>query len=252
MAQEEEAKIIAFLRLLVELGGLLSIVLYGLSWIFVVHLFDRFEIAPEDVGITAQWLIVRSTTTAVPLAVIAAIIFSDEALRYIIGTRGVRIVQLSSLASVLIFMPIWYIYWKGNYPNSTVFITVAFCLSFVVFMFAVLRERSSSSRSNRRLMLVSAIVFLVATTVYPWNLSDVYADDIRAGTNTSIYIIPGFTLIQLTHVDVLRVNENERPTPLPKGCATLLGSANGITVLFLTSDQSIWHLSTQEINLRHC
>jgi hypothetical protein len=240
------------LRLLVEVGGVLTGIFYFVGWIFLVRLLDKFGVSPDEIGLTFSSLVVRSIFISVPLALIILGYLGLLELKYKLSPvmYSVLSITIGSLAAIA------YAVWALNavLVNIAVVLTLAALVISGLILAANLKEwHRLRRRRNSRIAVGSALLLAVLLLATPLQYASYVADQLESGHVGYFGPIPGTPVFRVEEVFVLEAGKDSPPEPLPIGCATLLGSANGITVVLLgygDDPQIPWRLSTETINLR--
>jgi hypothetical protein len=235
-----------------QLGGILGAVLYGWGWLEAVRFYDHFGLSPEEVGITTSWLLTRAAFAAIPTASIVFILVGVVRLRG--HTPRILYYGAWTLAAIAALGFALRVVARGQDSTATIF-WIGSAIGFVVMVIGFIAWRTRRRATTLGILMVAAIGFVIFTTQYIWRIADDSAATVAQRGFTSIDLNFGIPIFRVEAVNVFQVSGDKAPNPLFDGCASLLGSADGTTIVVASTserEETVWRLPTDQIALEDC
>jgi hypothetical protein len=234
--------------LLLQVGGSVAVVYYALGWLFMMRLLLPFDVSPEEIGVTPTWILFRMMLVVYPSIIAIASLLLLNLAKSHWPTAAYRILQLAMLVLVLMFTAF------GIATPSTGLITdvlyALLVLSSIGLLFSINLWWSRRTGRPRWILIASAICWVLISGLYLWNVAAERANRISLGE-----IDVTFGRIPVLHTP--RVTGFElRGDGVPKqlfACGTLLGSANGATIVLAGSpgEYDVLRFPTEQLALQH-
>lgn len=237
------------LGLLLQLGGLFSIILYTLFWLYMSRLLLPFAVSPEEIGITPTWILFRVFLFLYPsIGSLTALWLVIHAKRRWPST-AYRTLQLALLVGLVVFIA-----WGVREPGTGFIPDLAFA-SFNLSFVALLASFGSwwLDRSSKRLIItvIALAVWLICIGLFIWVSAAEKADTIATGRG-QVVTLGRVHVFHAINVSGFELSGDGAPTQIFP-CGILLGSSDGTTVVLvgLPGERlNTWRFPTDQITLQ--
>jgi hypothetical protein len=230
------------------LAGLVSVLLYGFGWLFASRFYGEFGVQPEEAGVTAEWLIPRIVTAALPTTLVILVGYRVTELGRARSTRRAVIYAATFMCGV---GALW-VRFLAEKDDSFYSVPSILGLAVVEVGGALLAVSWTWVGKIRGLRAVCCAVIAVTTAVLPVRLAADLSDSVRESNAITWRFFPGVPIVNAPPVTVLK-RDASLLEPEVGPCAILLGSTSGTYILSVPmADEStvVWRVPANTVALR--
>lgn len=168
-------------------SGALSVLAYGLAWIFVTRFLSPFGVTPEEIGISPTWILFRAPLLALPFIGFALALWAIFQARRIVSPSTSRVFEI--LVGFLVVGLILVVYFSPPFRPVRDLIIIITYLSFIGLLISVatwwLHRKS-------RAFIVSfslALLFALSSVFWMWTGAAEGADYVVEGGSGSFTVL---------------------------------------------------------------
>jgi len=251
----------------IEASSIVAAFLYAFGWIFTARFLARFGVAPEDVGFSFSYLLIRVGFMALAfLSLAAGIFWVLNKLADFSGSTRIRIPRASVRNASQLGVAVLAVVAVVSVARSALVTAAALVLFYgVAWLLARWLSRGAalwateyyeSLDLSMRALLRSLAVVCVAVAAagliaLPFVAADVYADRVQAGDALRTPVLPGITGLSVPKVEVTTVDGSPVSADVTDGaCVHLLGSAGGVVILYDHDADRVLRVPQERVTLQ--
>lgn len=247
------------IRRLAELGqnftqilGIVTGVSVTFGWLLAASFYDKFDVRPEEVGVTFSTLV----ASTLPIGIVGLVLglgirkllrLASDVRSTTVSIRGwVKVVVSTPVMFVVVAATasMCYMSWPALDAASPASALIAFAVCGTATALTMVLFCNAPFVIQLRVAAAALLIILIACViVYPLWWGDKMADDAKAGDPVTFEVMPGIPIIQVVEVRPISADPTK---PLPvTGCVLRFGAANGTSLLL--TDGIVWRVADQNI-----